>query len=291
MAPRSPVAAPPALPPRISLINSAIPGESLADPPGSRWESGYAFQPEACRVSGVTDPCDPDAMTVTDANVPDEVEGEPFVVWAGDRCSTFGFSEQDFTGRVERQLLACESYQIAQELWKGTQAKASGWPNRYLASEASDVLTSAAEDVLDALACLEQGLAQCACGQQGMIHATRQVVTHWMANTLVRREGNLLLTAMDTIVVADAGYDGSSPLGAAAANGSIWAYATGPVVVRRGPIEYIPVGGDWRTATATSTTNVVELRAERMASATWDGCCHLAVEINLGLCGIGGAGS
>ncbi len=89
-------------------------------------------------------------------------------------------------------------------------------------------------------------------------------------------------------MIADAGYDGSSPYGAAAEDGSQWAYATGIPVVRLGPVAVYP---DSLAEAINRSTNTVEYRAERLAAVGWDGCCHLAAELNLGWADIGGLGS
>lgn len=279
---RTPIAAPPAAPPRVGLIKSA-------NVPQGKWdERGIEYGSEGCQmIETLADrACEPseDKAPGTSGNA---VEWDPYILVAADSCSALGFGARDWQGRARRLLLACESAQIEAELWNGTIADDEDLPNRALASEASDVLTSGPTGFTDALACLEQGLAECNCGQRGMIHAPRQLVTHWVALNLIRREGNFLLTALDTIVVPGAGYDGSGPY-AAASEGSIWAYGTGIVDVRLGEIQIY--GGPNREG-LDRTTNDIEIRAERKALASWDGCCHVAVEIDASLCGIGGAGS
>lgn len=304
LGPRQVVSAPPAAPPSVGLVAAARDWGRTPDPidPDNRWMNGYAYSPENCVAADVADPCDP-TFDFTPAANQGIVEAEPFLVWAPDECSAFDFRNRNYEARAIRVLEACESKQIARELWRGDLSIESGWNNSRLASLDSDVVGAAASAPKDALACLEQGLAECGCGAQGMIHATRQLVTHWQGENLLRREGNLILTYLDTVVVPDAGYDGSGPPVAPgdtqpvkeAASGSIWAYATGMVFVKRGPIEVVPVVNgetvDIRNALARGN-NTVSVRAQRMATATWDSrCCHLAVEVDMTLCGLGGAGS
>ncbi len=282
--PLSPVTAPLAVPPRVGLIASAPPADTL-----ERWEGGFTFLPEGCGSgSGVVDPCVSSTKILSNADNAAVVEFEPFGVWAGFSCSSFGFEANDYQGRARRLMEACESKLIAREFWTGAQAKASGWPNRFLASEDSDVLSpdGTGFSALQALACLEAGLGECSCGARGMIHATRQTVLLWSQNQLLRREGGLTLTINDTIVVADAGYDGSSPLGAPPADGAIWAYATGMVQIRRGPVNVVP---DSFSEALDRQLNTIDFRSERLAAVIWDGCCHLAVQLDIDLCGIGGS--
>lgn len=276
---QQPVDAPLAGPPRFGLVAAA---NVLRD--ALRWEGGYIFQPEALSGAGVQDPCD-----VVDFDPPERpanVTGVPFLVWAGDVCSAMGFEAADYQGRARRALEAQESEQIAHEFWVGTQNDASGWGNQQLADQASADVYGESMLPVDALACLEQGLANEQGNRRGMIHCTPQVLSVWAANYFIRREGNLWLTPLDHIVVADAGYDGSGPDGQPATDGNIWAYATGLVTLRLSEVAVVP--GDFAQA-LDRAVNTVTYRAERLASPSWDGQAHIAVSLDLALCGAGGS--
>lgn len=262
----------PAARPAVGLLISA----SLITDPDLRWGNGFRYEPDPCSGSGVYNPCE--MVTLDVPASPDIRNYEPFVVWAGDECTTMD-AGRDREARARRLLAKCESAAIASELWTGTLAQAKGWPNAFLASSDADLVASSATPT-EALACLEQYLAECSCGERGMIHATRQVVTHWAAAQLVRREGGVLTTAMDTIVVPDAGYDGSSRDGSPAADGSIWAYATSMVEVRLGEVNV--------ESRINRTNNTHTVVAQRLAAASFDGCCLGAAEIDLPICTIGG---
>lgn len=286
--PLTPIPAPPAEPPRLSLLRTFAPVEvPFPTPPvdpsdteaaRQRESVGFTFEPESCPASGVgnPDPCNED----NDKPIPDgtpTVEAEPFYVWAGDKCSSFGSRDRDWQGRARRQLAATISYQVAHELWTGDQATEQGSPNMFLASPAADELTDGPVSPQDALALLEYGLGQCAKGQRGVIHATAALVTEWVGASLLHREGASLLTALDTIVVMDAGYDGSSPSGQPAEDGDQWAYATGRPIIRISPEVVIP---DTLAEALNRRTNKIEYRVEREAAISWDGCCLLAVEVD-----------
>lgn len=256
-------------------------------------EVGFAFNPEGCGTSDTLpeDPCDSSPATKTIDDSPGSVGAPGFFVWAGDKCAPWELG-RDWRNRALRQLRATMSYQVARELWKGTEQAAVTEPDdvsfRHLASLDSDVLTDVPTSPTDALALLEYGLGACATGRRGVIHVTRHAATYFQGLNLLRREGNQLLTALDTIVIADAGYDGSGPEGQAAEDGSQWAYATGMPIVRLGPERTLP---STDPEALDRSTNLIEWRAERKAAVTWDGCCHLAVELNLQWADIGGAGS
>lgn len=226
-APRAAIAPPMAMPPRVGLLPTIAAiqpdtGAGSAESGADRWGAGFAYNPENCGLVGTADPCNPGAWEVPD-NL-DEVQGDPFEVWAGDKCSPF--QPREYQARARRQLRAAASYQIARELWRGDLGATAGWANRPLADPASDVLTDGPTSIVDALACLEQAMGNCLHGGRGMIHVTRQQAIFMVSHQLVRREGQLLLTPLDTFVVADAGYDGTGPNGEAPAEGSVWCYGT-----------------------------------------------------------------
>lgn len=287
MARRAVVEAGPASPPRVGLLASlgrAVFESDPGNPDTGRWEDGFMLRPERCVSSGVGDICDIDDLPIDDPKA--AIEYEPFFVYAGFRCGTLSYrGPADYVRRAREALEACQSEQIEHELWTGALAAAADpdWPNPVLASADADIVTAAATEAVTALAVLEQALADCGmCGQRGMIHAPRSVVTLWANGGALRREGSTLYTIHDTIVVPGSGYTGSSPAGVAAADGAVWAYGTGMVDVRLGAIEAIPMGeGDSAMAQATDrTTNTTVFRAARRAAALFDPCCHVAAEVD-----------
>lgn len=283
--PRAVATAPPARPPRLGIVNAAVQPDD-----GLRWDNGFSFDPEGCADGGVVDVCVPG--TISPARCADEITADPFVVWAGVKRSTMGLGSpalrDELRARARRQLEATQSFHIAEELWTGALARAKSLPNQYLATTDSDVVTNGAATPLEALACLEQYLGQAQAGQQGMIHATRQVVTYWSELGVVSRVGQQLVTALDTIVVPDAGYDGSAPDHSPAADGSVWAYASGIVMLRLGDVQASPPTED-AAALYEITSNDFAAIAWRLAAYAWDGCALGAAEIDLDVCRIGGA--
>lgn len=278
-------------PPRVGLIASAAvlespaaPVDSTDDNPQTRWEAGFAWEPENyCSGGGVTDPCGTSEMSVGDG-LPVE-EYDPVLLWAGDKCTSMD-RQRDRAGRARRRLLACQSKLLAGELWNGTLAQAAGLPNKYLASDDANTISgNNSLNPVNALACLEEALADCSC-TTAMIHATPGLLTHWFGLRLVERMGNLFRTGNDTIVVADAGYTGDGPDGQPPVSDSVWAYATDLVSVRLGAIQVLPVAGADSAAMTIGRTpdNLLTYRAQRLAAASWDGCCHLAVEVDIEVC-------
>lgn len=92
----------------------------------------------------------------------------------------------------------------------------------------------------------------------------------------VRRDGGLLLTRQDNIVVVDAGYPGTGPSGEPV-GATAWAYATAPVQIR---ISDLAVQSD-PVQVVDRATNTITVWAERVFAATFDPCVHFAKEITI----------
>lgn len=289
MAPKESVTAIPVSPPLISLLTSA----EVINEPATRWEAGITYEPESCGTdsTGTVDPC-ASAQKTIELGPGDNISVDVFGIYAGDSCSTFGSAARDFQGRAKRKLAACESRLIEAEIWSGAQTQSASWSNRYL-NDGNSTTVAEGLGVVDAFACLEQALMQCLCGR-GMIHATISTVNYWINERLISKEivnGRAQLqSALGTIVVPGAGYDGSGPAsapgegdGPAAEDGAVWAYATSMIGIRLSPTVVLP---DNQAAALNRRTNVLEYRAERLVAAGWD-CCQLAVSIDQSACIIG----
>lgn len=280
------VASPPAEPPDVGLIPSVLGTRYLVDDMGevidgheNRWVGGFRYAPEqVCFKGDAQDPCSPNMVIPPNPAI---VSAMPVELWAGDRCTTTGWAARDFKGRATRGLLAVESKQLAKELWEGTQAQASGWPNRYLASGNAILMSAGPMGVKDALAAVEQGIAAFGNGQRGMVHCTRQMAIELSElGSTFRTANNQILTYVGTVIVPDAGYTGTGPADQPVAAGSQWIYGTLMVTVRRGPITVTP---DTFAEATVRGTNLIEWRATRPAATSFPGCVHVACEVNVPL--------
>lgn len=286
----TPVEAPAVTPPRYGLLAtvSALQGAEA----GPRWQGGIEFEP-LCPASGRRDPCGGDAMEIPDGTA--IVQAVPFEVWAGDKCGTFGYAERDLAARQERArtaLVATRSFQIERELWAGEVAQAGDgdgpYPNLRLADGAAalEVNPGSPLDPAPALACLEQQAAEQGSGRRVMIHARPQLVSAWHEAGLLRFEGGLIVTALDSVVVAGAGYP-ATDLNGNDVPASQWAVATGLVTVRLGEVKVFPRPLEQALDAVSARQNDLEVRAIQEAVATWDGCVHTAVEVDLAPCEVG----
>lgn len=251
----------------------------------ARWQNGIVFQPDACASGGVVSlGCRGNTAALAASNRVPLVDADPFVVWTADRCSTLAFQREDYEGRARRALAASESYWVAHEFWTGDLAQVDSLSNSWLTSIDSDVLTSGAQQPIDALGCLEQGLGQCGQGRRGLIHMTPQALVHLAVLGAVRLEGGYWLTPTGNIVVADAGYDGSGPDNQAVNLASQWMYATSMIRVLLSAPEVPPLSAQ----VIDRSVNTVVIYAQRLVIIQWDQCCHLAAETSIAQCAFGG---
>lgn len=270
------VPAPRAAPPAQGLLVAAdVVDHDAGD---ERWVNGLSFSPENCSTGEAW------AATCgqvgnakgTGHNHPAARTFEPFAVIARDTCGTFGWQAAEYEARARRTLARVEAWRIENEFWTGTLI-----PTNYrLAAPASAIAGQGLGRGL-ALAALEQSIADGAVGL-GMIHARVGLVSLWWGDGLLRYDGNRIRTALGTLIVAGQGYAGTGPAGQVPANATEWAYATGPLIVHRGPVVISPDAADETERLAQASdkvNNIVEFRAERFAGVAWAGCLAAAVEV------------
>jgi hypothetical protein len=252
-----PVDSPAMAPNPINLVRSSrIPADST----NGRWVNGFAYVPEGVGDLGVGDACSAEYVEMLSSNsfVSD---WQPYLLTAEYRCSTFGYSEGAVAGRAKRLLEAATPKLLEWEFWGGELAQAAGLNNSYLKEFSGTAY--AADSIQKALGAIENALGDCTYGGRGMIHMPPFLVP-FLSNT--RREGNLLLTARDTIIVPGSGYarygGGSTP------NATMEIYGTGITDVRLGEIIVEDEVGIDRAS------NTVVIKAQRYACVSWDEMCE-----------------
>lgn len=283
--------APQVIPPAISLVRSA---RQPRDDTNGEWVNGFSFLPEPNTPGWTDDMClqiVTSDITATSGQNPQNIPNIPAPNWyppvhrAWDRCAPYGYEVHDYQARAVQAITNALPKRIEYEFWSGTRAQGSSYPNIYLAHPRCNVLVNGSPvSMKRAFYELEQAIADCGSGGQGMIHCRREAMPQ-LPN--VRRDGNLMKTGVDTIVVPGVGYPNIGPAGQANANptaGLTWLYATGPVDVRidnkvlvyPDPSDY-PSKQAFITAAMDRTVNDVIVRGEQIAVAAWDGQCHFAV--------------
>lgn len=266
-----------AAPPAMGLVASAQRPETT----DTRWVGGMAWVPEQCGAGYQLLPwCttgDPDEHT---PDSPGDVVyyRPPTARWAV-TCSVMGGGVD--SERARRLAEATTPWVVARELWSGDLAQddagfdvpgGGAATNPYLASADATVVGSGGADPLTALGDLEAAALEASMGQRVMLHIPPALVP--VLATAVRRVGNLLLTHLDNVVVADAAYPGTGPAGQEP-GATVWAYATAMVQVRLAPL----VVHDDPAQITDRRINSATVWATRAFAATFDPCVHLATEI------------
>jgi hypothetical protein len=258
------------------LIDTA----QVIDDPDPHWRAGAQIWPYPADLPGLWVPC-PDG---TGQGFKAEGEGweipvfNAFQVYLPVTCSSFSIGD-DYEEYIRRATLAFnarESHGVEQAFAQGLDNLAT---QPFLADANADVLNGgAAIGVIESLNLLERAIAET--GQGGVIHATPDVVSAWESTgfTLDKAGTKLVTRGNGTPVVSGTGYIGAQPTGHTAPGAhTAWAFATGPVQLRRGDLTIVP--GDISQA-LDRTTNVVTYRAERDELVDWDLVLQAAVLVD-----------
>lgn len=309
---RIPVTAPDPLPPALSLLKAATTPEPEDGDVARHWPEGISFLPhtgwQAETIDNVSKKTSTGLYPGIDSAYP-QATRTPYIPWTiqhAERVSTIGFEAFPFEARVKAGLVAKTPSALEYEFWTGEIAQAAGYPNHYLAmptvGNGGPVVDLTPVDgggnrlpvaPRRALGYLEQALANAGsaapsgaqavtnvstgqpmgAGRRGMVHCLPEIIPMW-GDDVLRREGALLLSQLDTVVIPGSGYPGTGPGGIAPpANGS-WLYATSWVHVRMSDV-YLP-DPDYLDHIE-RTQNTVTIRAQRDVVAYWDHIAHFAI--------------
>jgi len=208
------VEAPKIVPSAFGLL-AVVKPENSADE--DQWIRGFSqeYETELYSVKNWDD-TDTTSYVVVTAGVPNYfTKIDPFFIEAEEIRSTFGFLGLDRIERLKRQLEGVTQDAMEKELWDGDIRIGQSHPNRGLVSSGVTVLDGAGVSSKRALAILENGIgAASEAGEQGIIHATRDVVALLSSNSNMLFHEKLsdhLQTMGGTPVVAGGGYSGNGP--------------------------------------------------------------------------------
>jgi hypothetical protein len=276
-------------------VRAAINPLQRGDNAEGRWTNGVWYIPHENALPGAVGVCN----LAERSNIPLEPPSAhwvPYAAYTAVRCAAAGFEKFDFMGRAQQQLEIGRIKALERELWAGDVAQSDPQyvDNLWLAMPSVSEPASGGRttfgpiDVTPAsgpvtikrgFGALEQALADYGVGARGMIHVRPEATPNF---TGVRREGNLLLTQNDTIVVPGGGYPNMGPGGAAPAAGNTWMYATGLVEVRiDDAIQLLPDptnNPNWYNEALDRKTNTIVVWAQQLVLASWDGLVHFAVQ-------------
>ena len=269
-------------PPLVSLLNSA----EVVKHDNFRFVAGMDIQFESCALdsTGIWLNCAEDPIPKESTGAGSVDTFEPFIVTAGDTCSTYSRADADvFKQRAVRKLNACISRRIEREVYLDF----SELGNPAIASDAAvDVSEDTALQPHIALAKIEEGLGANGCGQRAMIHVTPFILNVLIHNTngqvtqVVDPQTGVIryYTAMGNQLVAGYGYTGADPDGEDPDSGTEWIYATAPIVIHLGPVLVTP---DTMAQALSRGTNDVTFYAERAVVAAFDTSCgQLAAKVD-----------
>ena len=253
------------------------------------WANGmYGWDTEACPVRlTLADFCTNAAEGIIAEAVSGPLNSWPFGIVTVYECLTPGIKPDERREIAVRQNKAATQKGLEAELWGGKIAQAADRLDvPYLTNDQAVKVSAAAVSVEVGIAKLEQGLADCGLGLEGVIHLTRQAAQIAGSVGAIRMDSDgVLRTRLGTPVVAGTGYDpdatpkapAKAPVPAPKALGprpdNQWGFGTGPVVVHLGPAEFIGEHLDIKT-------NVLQTVAGRTAAVYWDSCCVVAVEMD-----------
>jgi len=234
------------------------------------WAMGFEQENTLCGVvAQVWDFCAPNSSNTIGESSTDGrwAKVMPFMVTIDDPCvSPLAIREEGTTERLLKLMDIVSLKGAERELLTGTSATAMGYDQKFLASADADDVGSG--DPQEALALVEDGLANCLLGTRGTIHLTPGTAVRLM-NQLEKTDDDKLVTKAGSNVIVGAGYAGV---------GSPAIYGTGPVILHLGPSQLVT---DDMSEMVNRATNEFTLRAERPVAVTWDGCCLVKAAVTL----------
>jgi hypothetical protein len=237
-----------------------------------RWLNGVKFMPFGCEkvVGAVFDPCVLRTSAVLDG-IGDPVSFNPFVIEMSVKCSALSVTDVDLTEYVLAHTEVARSSVCGAQVMQGAYAVT----NPSLESE-SRVITGGDGSPRDALALIEDALADLLDGGAGMIHATPGVFSR------LQLEGGLMFvngdwyTASGHTVVADAGYLGPSPMTHTVVASESWIYGSGPVFYKLDDFVNI-IGAPWENFNFRHDDVIIH--AEQYGLAIFEPCSVVAAKV------------
>jgi hypothetical protein len=199
-----------------------------------------------------------------------------FAIYLAMRCNSWSIgSDEELHQRVERAFAAVESFAVEQEFAAGLAMPLNPHLNDGgAAAQGNDLASGAAVGPVEALALLEDAIGRT--GKQGVIHATPSSVIAWDQHVL--DVAGKLRTRNGTLVVSGGGYiDQVDDSAGALSADEQWAWATGPIEIRRSGILSLPT----TLAEALDRgTNEVTVYAERAYLPVWDTALQASVLVD-----------
>jgi hypothetical protein len=261
-------------PPALTLANAA----RIVTSGDDRWINGASTLDWPTDLPDVFDTCQQTSSSghAKDAGTPaGSTDWASFTILQGVTCTTASFYNPDeWINRARTSLEAREDWRLGYEFWTGALQSA----NPHLTGTGVTSLNGgSATSVLNAVALLEQEIADK--GGDGVIHMRLAPFTQLSLGYggAVTVKSGVAYTQAGTKIVPSVGYPGLGPANASIATTIDWAYATGPIELRRSEVQVVP--GSMSEATLREQ-NLTTFRAERHVLLTWDQRIHAAAKID-----------
>lgn len=262
----------------LSVVTPFTPGDVHWESAGINWED------DLCGDGTTTflDICPPSTgFTKPAERNLDFCSAAPFIAIGSFNCSPVGRPADEAFEIARRRLLAWEGRQVENTLWTGITANGNVNPsfafgNTDCGIAPVDVNPAGAVVPPTAISLLEAALGdQIACG--GIIHVPTSVAAFLKTHKLLDYDGDELYSPAGHRIVVGEGYPGTGPANVAAAAGTAWIFATGPMLVARSNVIMVP---ETVAEGVNRLVNNITIRAERVYAVGYS-CSLLAVRVSL----------
>ena len=267
-------------PPPFNILTVAEERPALNGDDGviNRWLNGAQIWSYPSDTGDGIDPCEVGTFRLKDEG--GGTENPLFGAFTGylpDTCTAIAMDWQLFVDHANAVADAITGHLLERQL----VSAAFKQDNPHLGDVNADLLNgSTPTAALKALADLEEAIAATARG--GVIHATPGTIIAWTSWNLIIRAGDHLETLGGTPVIRGTGYVGAHPLNGVPAAGlnQQWAWASGPIIYRSGPVQMMP---ETIKEALDRSINQVTYRAERDLLVAWDTQLQAAILIDRSL--------
>lgn len=225
--------------------------------------AGFQFPAEDCGVARLYDAnCDTHPTKEFDEGL-GYMAGAPYWVYATHKCGTTGRSPAEIERTVRRKLAAQEQQSVEAAIWG-----AGTVPVEPALTALTDVVTvtPTAPGAGAAIAALEESFYD-AYGYVGTIHINTAAYAALTYAELISDtpSAGVLTTPLGSAWSIGSGYGTDGPAGVVATAGSVWAFMTPPVWIRRMPQPIVPNVLE----TMDRMVNQYMALAERVYAHTW----------------------
>lgn len=251
-----------------------------------RWLNGVAVYPYPAEVPEGFDACATGSMA-TEKGFGENVEPPEFnalTIVQSITCTSQQVPNQEaFKARAVAVLAATEGYAVANEFMTGSLFASQPYLGDGHGTFPNDDIATRPNHGLQIL---EQAIAST--GRLGIIHTTPMLATALLGQGFVIQDKTGVIRTINGIpVIPDFGYSpaGLHPVGHVAPGPTEeWAYATGPVDIRRSEIfttpETLEEALDRGMGATNGRSNQITYRAERYYVVDWDTALQAAVLID-----------